>query len=312
MMPPPTGVRVGLAAAFGVAGGFDSMSPTSGRVILVTGASRGIGRGTAVALAAPGTTVYVSGRTTQPGTAPLPGTIHETATQITRRGGAGVAVACDHRDDEQVGALFARIEREHGRLDLLVNNATAIPDELVLPGGFWEKPLAMQAMLDVGLRSHYVASWHAARLMVRQHAGLIVMISSPGARCYMHGPAYGAGKAAIDKMAADMAVDLRRHQVAALSLWAPLTLTERSQLAIAEHPGEYDAFMANAVQPEFMGRLLSALLAEAKLMERSGRTLYAAELAAELGVHDVDGRQPQSDRAMLGEPAQVSGAIIGG
>jgi len=282
------------------------------RVILVTGASRGIGRGTAVALAAPGSTVYVTGRTTGPGQAALPGTVHETAAEIVRRGGRGVAVHCDHTRDEEVEAVFARIAREAGRLDLLVNNATAIPDELVLPGGFWDKPLAMQAILDAGFRSHYVASWHAARMMVPKRSGLIVMISSPGARCYMHGPAYGAGKAGIDKMAADMAVDLKKHGVAALSLWAPLTLTERSQLALKNHPGTYDAFLANAAHMEFVGRLLDALLRDPRLSERSGKTHYASELAAELGVRDVDGRQPPSDRAMLGEPAQVSGAVIGG
>jgi NAD(P)-dependent dehydrogenase (short-subunit alcohol dehydrogenase family) len=288
------------------------MGLTSERVILVTGASRGIGRGTAVALAHPGTTIYVTGRTTQVGSAALPGTIHQTAAEITRRGGKGIAVACDHADDQQVGALFAQIARDCGRLDLLVNNVTAIPDELVLPGGFWEKPLTMQAILDVGLRSHYVASWHAARMMVARRSGLIVMISSPGARCYLHGPAYGAGKAGIDKMSADMAVDLKKHHVAAVSLWAALTLTERSQVAMREHPGEYDAVMANAVQPEFMGLLLDALLRDPQLLARSGKTWYAAELAAELGVKDVDGRQPPSDRAFLGEPAQVSGAVIGG
>lgn len=288
------------------------MGMKSERVVLVTGASRGIGRGTAVALAAPGTTVYVTGRTTRAGTASLPGTVHETAAEIERRGGRGVAVACDHGDDTQVAALFAQIARDAGRLDLLVNNVTFIPDELVLPGGFWEKPLSMQAILDVGLRSHYVASWHAARLMVPQRQGLIVMISSPGARCYLHGPAYGAGKAGIDKMSADMAQDLKKHGVTAVSLWAGLTLTERSQIALREHPGDYAAVMANAVHPEFMGRLLDALMRDAKLAERSGKTLYAAELAIELGVKDVDGRQPPSDRAFLGEPAQVSGAVIGG
>ena len=288
------------------------MGMKSERVVLVTGASRGIGRGTAVALAAPGTMVYVTGRTTRAGTATLPGTVHETAAEINRRGGRGVAVVCDHGDDTQVAALFAQIARDSGRLDLLVNNVTFIPDELVLPGGFWEKPLSMQAILDVGLRSHYVASWHAARLMVPQREGLIVMISSPGARCYLHGPAYGAGKAGIDKMSADMAQDLKKHGVAAVSLWAGLTLTERSQIAMREHPGDYDAVMANAVHPEFMGRLLDALMRDAKLAERSGKTFYAAELAEELGVKDVDGRQPPSDRAFLGEPAQVSGAVIGG
>ncbi|HTT41463.1 MAG TPA: SDR family NAD(P)-dependent oxidoreductase, partial [Steroidobacteraceae bacterium] len=236
------------------------MAAAGERVILVTGASRGIGRGTAVALAAPGTTVYVTGRTTRAGVASLPGTIHDTAAEITRRGGRGIAVACDHADDAQVAALFAQIAHESRRLDLLVNNVTAIPDELVLPGGFWEKPLAMQVLLDVGLRSHYVASWHAAGIMVPQRSGLIAMVSSPGARCYLHGPAYGAGKAGIDKMSADMAIDLKKHGVAALSLWAGLTLTERSEVAMREHPGDYEAVMANAVHPEFMGRLLLALL----------------------------------------------------
>jgi NAD(P)-dependent dehydrogenase (short-subunit alcohol dehydrogenase family) len=288
------------------------MGLKSDRVILVTGASRGIGRGTAVALATPGTTVYVTGRTTKSGAAPLPGTIHDTAEEIRRRGGRAVAVACDHADDAQVAELFAQITRDAKRLDLLVNNVTAIPDELVLPGGFWEKPLSMQAILDVGFRSHYVASWHAARLMVPQREGLIVMVSSPGARAYLHGPAYGAGKAGIDKMSADMAVDFRKHGVAAVSLWAALTLTERSQVALREHPGEYDAVMANAVHAEFLGRLLDVLMRDPKLVERSGKTFYAAELAAELGVKDLDGRQPPSDRAFMGEPAQVSGAVIGG
>jgi NAD(P)-dependent dehydrogenase (short-subunit alcohol dehydrogenase family) len=282
------------------------------RVVLVTGASRGIGRGVAVALAAPGTTVYITGRTIKPGTAPLPGTIHDAAAEVTARGGKAVAVVCDHADDAAVAALFAQIRRDSGRLDLLVNNATAIPDELVLPGGFWEKPLSMQAILDVGLRSHYVASWHAAKMMVPQREGLIVMVSSPGARCYLHGPAYGAGKAGIDKMSADMWVDLRKHNVATVSLWAGITLTERSRIAIKEHPGEYDAVMANAVHPEFLGRVLDALMKDPKLSERAGKTFYAAELAQDLGVRDVDGRQPPSEAAFLGEPAQVSGAVIGG
>jgi NAD(P)-dependent dehydrogenase (short-subunit alcohol dehydrogenase family) len=287
------------------------MGLKDGRVILVTGASRGIGRGTAIAVSAPGTTIYITGRTTRPGTAALPGTIHETAAEIQRRGGRGIAIACDHHDDDQVAHVFERIARECGRLDLLVNNVTAIPEELILPGGFWQKPLAMQTLLDVGLRSHYVASWHAARMMVPQREGLIVMISSPGARCYMHGPAYGAGKAGLDKMSADMAVDLRKHGVAVLSLWASMTMTERSQVALKEYPGEYEAFAAHAASPEFIGRVLDSLVRDTKLMERSGKTCYAAELAIQLGVQDLNGRQPRSDRATLGEPAEVSPVCIG-
>ena len=207
-------------------------------MILVTGASRGIGRGTAVGLAAPGTTIYVTGRTTQRRQRTAAGNHSRDGRRDhpPRRAGASPSPAITPTMPRW-RALFAQIARDSKRLDVLVNNVTAIPDELVLPGGFWEKPLSMQAILDVGLRSHYVASWHAARMMVPERRGLIVMISSPGARCYLHGPAYGAGKAGIDKMSADMAVDLKKYGVASVSLWAGLTLTERSQVAMREHPG---------------------------------------------------------------------------
>ena len=143
------------------------MGLVSDRVIIVTGASRGIGRGIAIALARPGTTIFVTGRTTKAGTAPLPGTIGETAAEIEKRGGKGIAVACDHRDDSQVQSLFERIDKRDAAISTCSSTtSTLIPDELVMPGPFYEKPLAMQALLDVGLRSHYVASWHAARRMV--------------------------------------------------------------------------------------------------------------------------------------------------
>ena len=275
------------------------MQRLAGSAALVTGGASGLGKAIAIRLKAEGARVTISDIQVDLG-----------------RDAASQHDLTFHTQDVCSEAGWSEtinaIDSQFGRLDLLVNNVTAIPDELVLPGGFWEKPLAMQAILDVGLRSHYVASWHAARAMVPQREGLIVMVSSPGARSYLHGPAYGAGKAGIDKMSADMAVDLKKHQVAAISLWAALTLTERSQVVMKAHPGEYDAVMANAVHPEFMGRLLDVLMRDARLSERSGKTFYAAELAAELGVQDVDGRQPPSDRAFLGEPAQVTGAVIGG
>jgi NAD(P)-dependent dehydrogenase (short-subunit alcohol dehydrogenase family) len=270
-----------------------------------------VGRGTAIALAAPGTTVYITGRTTKTGSAPLPGTIYETAEAVTQRGGKAVPVHCDHFDDEQIKALFERVAKDSGRLDILVNNATFLHDALILPGGFWEKPLDLIKILDVGFRSHYVASYYAAPMMVRQKEGLIVNISSPGARCYMHGPAYGGGKAGLDKMSADMAHDLRPHNVASLSFWIGFTMTERSQAALAAHPGQYDAVIARAATPEFAGRIIDVLAKAPDLMDRSGKTWYAAELAADLGVKDLEGREPASDRDMLGEPVQVSGAVIG-
>lgn len=175
-------------------------------VCVVTGASRGVGRGVALALGAAGATVYVTGRSLKEGDSPLPGTVGRTAADVTAAGGCGIAVACDHADDAQVAALFERVRREQGRIDILVNCAIAIPDLLTEIGPFWRKPLAMTALLDVGLRSTYVACHCAADLLIAAR-GLVVNISSAGSRCYMHGPAYGAGKAGTDKMTFDMAHD---------------------------------------------------------------------------------------------------------
>lgn len=286
------------------------MTDTTERIVVVTGASRGAGKGIALALAAPGTTVYVTGRTVNEGDAPLPGTVAATAEEITARGGTGVPVICDHADDEQVAALFERIRDEHGRLDILVNNALVVHDQLAAKGPFWEKPLSMQVVLDVGLRSSYVASWHAAPLLVANGKGLIVNTSSFGARCYMHGPAYGAGKAAVDKMAHDMAHDLKPYGVAAIALWMGMLKTERTAAAFDGNEETYRRFMAGAESAEFPGRVIDALYRDPELMARTGQVLIGAEVAADLGVTDVDGNQPPSHRAMLGDPTVFSEAVI--
>ena len=208
------------------------MGLTQDRVVVVTGASRGAGEGIALALGAMGDTVYVTGRTKQEGDAPLPGTVYSTAEEVSRRGGLGIPVVCDHADDEQVKALFEHVAEEQGRLDILVNNAICLPDALMQKGPFWEKPLSMQEILDVGLRSSYVASYYAAPLLVRNAEGLVVNTSSFGGRCYMHGPAYGAGKAGVDKMAHDMAVDFKPHNVAVVSIWMGLLKSERTKAAM--------------------------------------------------------------------------------
>lgn len=289
-----------------------SAAKLPGRVAIVTGASRGAGKGIALALGAAGMTVYVTGRSQNEGDAGLPGTVQATAEAVTRAGGRGVAVFCDHADDAQVAALFARVASEQGRLDLLVNNACAIPDELTQSGPFWQKPLHMLDLLGVGMRSHYVASWHAARLMAAQRSGLIVHTSSYGSVCYMHGPAYGAGKAAVDKMAHDMAFDLRPQGVAVISLWMGLLRTERTERALQD-PGmarKYAASVAHMESPQFPGLVIAALLQDPALLSRSGQVCIAAELALALGVRDLNGHQPPSYRSKLGAPPVYSRAIV--
>lgn len=277
------------------------------QVALVTGASRGAGKGIALALAENGMTVYVTGRSSTHSLGrlkdtPLPGTIHETVHEIEQLGGRGIAVQCDHSDEAQVKALFEQIERRSGRLDVLVNNATFIHYNLIDPGPFWEKPLELVRILDVGLRSAYIASYHAAPLMVRQGRGLITFVSSFGSSCYMHGPAYGAQKAGVDKLAADMGVDLEPQRVASISLWLGPQITERTAAAMKARPDQYTHFLQQAETPRFNGRVVYALACDEQVMRFNGQTLITAEIAREYGITEQDGRQPPSYREMLGSP----------
>lgn len=279
-------------------------------VVLVTGASRGAGKGIALALARPGRVIYITGRTLGEGDAELPGSLIGTAEEISARGAEVEVEICDHRDDAQVEEVFAGIQRRHQRLDILVNNALQVPQGLTAPGPFWSKPLALQDILNVGLRSSYVSSYYGAPLLLKSKRGLVVNTSSAGGRCYMHGPAYGAGKAGVDKMAHDMAVDFRPHRVAVVSLWMGLLKTERSVKVFAEAPELYAEASAIAESPEFPGRVIDALYQASGLMKRSGKVYYAAELAEELGVRDIDSRQPPSPRVMLGSPTRYNPAEI--
>ena len=280
-----------------------------GLVAVVTGASRGAGKGIALALGATGATVYVTGRTRKDGDSELPGSLATTAQEIGARGGRGVPVVCDHSDDGQVEAVFAQVAREQGRLDVLVNNAFAIPDGITSRRPFWEKRLEQQMVLDVGLRSTYVASYFAGPLLA-QGGRLVVNTSSFGGTCYMHGPAYGAVKAGVDKMAHDMAEDFRPFGVAAVSLWMGMLRTERTEALFASNDHRYAELTQHAESAEFPGRIIAALAASPDRMSYSGRVLVGAEVAAELGVTDVDGRRPPSHRPALGSPPQYSPAVV--
>ncbi len=283
----------------------------SKRVVVVTGASRGAGKGIALALGETGATVYVTGRSSAEGDASLPGTVFATAEEIDARGGTGIPVVCDHADDAQVAELFARVREEQAALDVLVNNAYVVPDHLAEKGPFWEKPLALQQQFDVGLRSTYVSSYFAAPLLLAgAPGGLVVNTSSFGGGCYMHGPAYGAVKAGVDKMAHDMAVDFRPHEVAVVSIWMGLLLTERTRASFAADPDRYGAMSAMAESPEFTGRVIAALAQDPDRMSWSGQILVGAEVGEAFGITDIDGSKPTSPRGFLGDPVQWNSAVV--
>lgn len=281
------------------------MGSLSGRVAVVTGASRGIGKGIAVALAEHGATVYVTGRTVRAGSHDLPGTIGETATECDRRGGHGIAVPVDHADDDGVAALFEQVGSEQGRLDILVNNAFSLPEDLTEPAPFWEKPLSNWEMIDVGVRSNFVAARHAARMMTPRRSGVIVAVSGYTGVAYTYGVVFGTAKSAVDRMARDMAVELKPYGVASVSMWQGLTLTERAERNLAAVPG-LDGHAAtrpqDACSPEFPGRVIARLAVDPALMTRTGGTFITAELAHEYGIDDVDGRRIPSLRTTRGTP----------
>jgi NAD(P)-dependent dehydrogenase (short-subunit alcohol dehydrogenase family) len=265
----------------------------AGHVAVVTGGSRGIGKGCAIELGARGATVYVTGRSTSEDDHPLPGTVGATARAVTEAGGTGIAVACDHRDDDAVATLFARIAVEQGRLDVLVNNAFLIPPELTSRLPFWEVPISnWDDMIDVGTRSAYVASVHAARMMVGQGRGLIVNISSSGAEEYAWHVAYGVGKCALDRLTADTAHELRSHGVTVVSLWPGFVRTERIDLA--EHAGMLPASLDLTVaeSSRFTGRAAATLACDPEVLRFTGRALTSLSVAEEYGYTDLDGRLP--------------------
>jgi NAD(P)-dependent dehydrogenase (short-subunit alcohol dehydrogenase family) len=265
-------------------------------VALVTGASKGVGRGAARALGSKGMIVYLTARSEE--------ALNAAAAEVTAAGGTGIAIVCDHRDDAQVKAVFERIEREQGRLDLLVNNAAAVyGQELATPGAFWDKDLKLADMLVVGLRSDYVAAYYAAPLMIRTGATLIANISFYGASSYFCGPAYGAAKAGTDKMVHDMAIDFAETDVSIVSYWPGYVRTDESKMIPDEYfPEPLRAMLPEFETPEFTGLVIAGLLADPERKALSGKALIGAELGVKYGIKDIDGKQPRSWSDAMGAP----------
>jgi len=282
------------------------------KVALVTGATRGIGKGIAIALTQAGATVYITGRSLDDENATdiISGSLNETQSIV--KGSAGTCIPCqvDHSDDEQVKQLFDRIATEQNdQLDLLVNNVYGGVRALRTQQGkpFWEADASLwNACNNVGLRSHYIASRLAAQLMVPRRQGLIVTISSWGGLSPIFGVAYGTGKSACDRLAAEMAAELKPHNVTSIALWPGIVGTEHisefvEEAKTKETPDAQMDMMStrfNWETPIFTGRVIAALLKEPGIIKRSGKLQIVAELAARYSVVDENGEQPASLRSL--------------
>ena len=249
-----------------------------GRVALVTGASRGVGKGIAEELSAAGAAVYVTGRT-----------VNETKFESPC-----LPIPCNHTDDAQVEAAFARIESEQGRLDVLVNNVWGGYEQMVegaeftWPRPFWQQPFfRWDSMFAAGVRAHYVASCFAARKMVEQGNGLIVNVSFWAAQKHIGNVAYGVSKAATDKLTADTAKELEKFNVTVLSLYPGLVRTEK----VMEAAAFLD--LSNSESPRFVGRAVAALAADANVAAKTGTVVIAAACGEDYGFADVDGKRPR-------------------
>ncbi|CAM9197399.1 unnamed protein product [Pylaiella littoralis] len=282
------------------------------KVAVVTGSSRGIGKGIAVTLGERGCTVYVTGRSAGGTTTEqeLGGTLEETAAAIDAAGGKGIPVACDHAQDTQVQVLFERVESEQGRLDILVNNAFALGPGDQLKAKFWKQGAdAWDSLMTVGLRSHYMASCFAVPLMIKSvkerggKPGLIACVSSFGGLSYTFNVAYGVGKAGVDRLVKDMAVELEEEKVAVVALYPGIVKTEKVDNLITMSPTDFETntgipLSSPMETPFFTGRAVAALASDPGILSKTGKVQVVAELAKEYGFTDIGGDSPPSIRSL--------------
>ncbi len=284
------------------------MAELKGKVALVTGATRGVGKGIAIGLGEAGATVYITGRSLEQSNAlnEVSGSLQETQLAVEEAGGKCIPVQVDHRDDEQVRLLFKRIQDEQkGQLDLLVNNVfsgvRAIRDAYGKP--FWQsEPTLWDEINNVGLRSHYITSVFAARMMSDRQQGMICTISSWGGMSYIFGAAYGAGKAACDRLAADMASELKPDNIASISIWPGIVGTEHIT-NFANQMDESDAQTTfgdgyNWETPLLTGRVIAALASDPNIMKYTGKVQIVAELAEKYNLVDQNCDRPVSLRSL--------------
>jgi NAD(P)-dependent dehydrogenase (short-subunit alcohol dehydrogenase family) len=261
----------------------------AGRIAVVTGASRGVGKGIALALGDSGATVYVTGRSTRESGRTGPGTVDDTAEEVTARGGHGIPAPTDQTIEAQVAALFDRVRSEQGRLDLLVGNAWGGyedhgPD---FSASFWKQPVSRwDAMFNAGLRAQFLAARAAAPLMMSAGSGLIALTGGWDRPDYYLGLVpYDVVKHATHRLVLDMARELREHRVAVVGVYPGFTRTEAVMEAFQGEPPE------ETHSPEFVGRAIASLAADPEAMRWSGSGAQAADYARRYGFTDTDGRE---------------------
>lgn len=274
-----------------------SADSLNGVVCLVTGASRGIGKGIALELGNAGATVYITGTTTKD--------LQATADQIS--GGVGIPIVCDHAKDSDVEQVMEKIEQEHGKIDILVNNAFRLPDAGVkqLQRPFWEQPasIAWDPIHQVGLRSHYQTTVSAMPLLRKSpRRPLIVMISSFGGLAYTFNVAYGVGKAGLDRMVKDMSIEFSNHDLnmTVASLWPGVVNTERTVQSVEN--GDWEKYVGlpldMAESPQFTGKAVIALFNDPENHTKTGSYQVVAELSEEYDFVDINGMRPPSIRSL--------------
>ena len=284
----------------------------AGKVCIVTGATRGIGKGIALQLGENGAKVYITGRTLDPPKGSVVGgSLKDTAAEIEARGGKCIPVACDHAKDDDVERLFEQVKRENdGQLDILVNNAYSAVNAIFSNMGvkFWETPVSMwDTVNSVGLRNHYICSVYACRMMVPRKQGLIVNVSSGGGLRYLFNVAYGIGKEACDRMAADCGFELRKTNVAFVSLWPGPVGTEEVLTKVRNPSADLTKALPSDVKadsqkmkemfekgetPEFAGQCVARLAVDPGIMKKSGKIVLTYDLGVEYGLRDEDGHVP--------------------
>ncbi|MBK6288835.1 MAG: SDR family NAD(P)-dependent oxidoreductase [Gammaproteobacteria bacterium] len=267
------------------------MGVLDGKIAVVAGGSRGVGRGCVLELAAAGAKVYILGRTLTEGDSAFPGSLSKTVSEAADLGGHAVPIVCDLRSDAQIEAVFARVIAEDGQIDVLVNSAFDLPEGCGNGERFFETPISFfDDMMAVSARSVYVTTWHAAQHMIPRRKGLVVNISSQGSREFFVHATYGVSKAALDRIGQDAGRELAAQGVALVTLWPSFVLTERILSLDAD---EWELDLTDAESPRFPGRGVVALAADPDVVTRSGRIYTTRQMAEAYGFTDLDGRLPK-------------------